>query len=116
MSKLSVIKNISLIIALVAIIYLAGNYGEALKNQALAMLHIPVNDVKGVSTEKAKEISDKFKSDIGEQVGILEGQVLNLRVSDALTLITRMNKIPQDVHSAQQYLNEQIGSVLKSKK
>lgn len=99
-----------------AIIYVIGNYWETARNQVLGLLHLPASSVKGASTERAQEISNQFRADINNQIGVLEGQVLNLRVSDALSLISRMNKIPQDVHSAQQYLNMQVGSVLKSKK
>ena len=115
MHKLSFLKNVSLLIALVVVVYLVANYGGSLKNQAMAILHIPGSSVMGSSTQRAQEISDKFKSDLGSEVAIVTEQVLNLKVSDAINGFSRLQKIPRDVHSIQTYIKEQTDIVLKSK-
>ncbi len=116
MNKLSALKNFVLIIALIAVVYIIGNYNGLAREQLFAVLKIPESSVKGASTERAQEISDQFKSDLTKQTLVLEGQILNLRVSDAISILSRVQKIPQDIHSIQEYINDQAGSVLKSKK
>lgn len=98
------------------VVYLVGQYGELAKNQVFAILHLPDSSVKGASTERAKEITGNIQTDINNQVGSLEKQAMNLRVSDAINFFSRVGKIPQDISSVQQYISGQVGSVLKSKK
>ncbi len=116
MNKLGFLKNISLLIALVVVVYLVANYGGSFKNQAMALLNIPGSSVKGASTERAQEISDKFKSDLGSQVDIITSQVLNLKVSDAIDGFSRLQKIPKDIKSIEDYTTEQINNFSKKKK
>ena len=115
MNKLGFLKNISLLIALVVVVYLVANYGGSIKNQVMGMLNIPGSSVKAASTQRAQEISDKFTSDLSSEIDIVTSQVLNLKVSDAINGFSRLQKIPRDIKSMQTYIKEQTNSVLKSK-
>lgn len=116
MSKLGFLKNIALVIALVVVVFFAANYGGSLKNQVLATFNIPGSSVKGASTERAQEISEKFKSDLGSEFDIITEQVLNLKISDAIDGISRLQKIPRDFQSVKEYTQEQISHFSKKKK
>lgn len=111
----TVLKNLSLLTALVVIVYLVANYSETVKSQVLHMLNISGSSVKGASTERAEEISEKFKSDIGMQLGILQEQALNVTLGDAITVISRLQKIPQDFHSITEYTSNQIENFTSKK-
>jgi hypothetical protein len=109
------LKNISVFAALVFVIYLVANYAETAQSRILVLLHLPETSVKGVSTARAQEISDKFKSDLGTQFGILENQALNFTLGDAFTFVSRLHKIPEDFHSVQEYTSNQIENFIKKK-
>lgn len=115
MGKLGFFKNISVVIALVVVVYLVANYGGSLKNQIMSQLGIAGSSVKGASTSRAQEISDKFKSDLSSQADLLVNQVLNLKVSDAIDGFSRLQKIPRDAHSLQTYIQSQAATMVQSK-
>jgi len=116
MGKLGFLKNIVLVLALVVAVYLVANYGGSLKNQALALLHIPdTSSVKGASTQRAQEISDKFKSDLGSEFENIASQAMNLKAADAINGLSRLQKIPRDINSIKQFTQEQIKTYTKKK-
>lgn len=80
------------------------------------MLQIPGSSVKGASTERAEELSEKFKSDLSNQFVILQEQVLNLTLGDVINGLVRLQKIPQDFHSLQEFTKEQLNDMVKSRK
>lgn len=114
--KKTFLKNISLLIALVVVVYLVANYSGSLRNQVLALLQIPGSSVKGASTERAQELSDKFKSDLRDQFVLLQEQAINLTLGDVINGLSRLQKIPQDIHSLQTFTKEQMDNMVKSKK
>src|SRR5437773_2136041 len=116
MSKITFFKNISLVLALLVVVFLVANYTGPIKNQIMDMLHIPGSSVKGASTQRAQEISQKITNDMSAQFGILQEQVLSLKVSDAVNLLSRLQKIPKDAHSVEEFTKKQVDNVLKSKK
>lgn len=111
----SVLKNVSLLAALVVVVYLVANYAGSAKTRIFSMLDIPGSSVKGASTEKAEEISEKFKSDIGEQVSLLQKQALNVTLGDAITVVSRLQKIPQDFQTLQEYTTTQLENFTRKK-
>ena len=111
----SVLRNISLLGALLFVVYIIGNYGGPVKSQLLGYLNIKEVDVKGASTQRAQEISDKFQSDISDQAGFLADPALNLRVADAITFFSRLQQIPRDIQSVHEYSKEQIDNFSKKK-
>lgn len=112
----TVLKNLSLLTALLLIVYLTANYAGDAKNRVLAMLDIPGSSVKGASTERAQELSEKFQSDIGTQLGILQEQALNVTLGDAITVLSRLQRIPQDIEAIKSYTEVQINNVVQSRK
>jgi hypothetical protein len=111
----SVLKNLSLLTALLVIVYLVANYAGDAKNRIFAMFDIPGSSVKGASTERAQEISEKFKSDIGMQLGVLQEQALNFTLGDAITVVSRLQRVPEDFHSIQEYTTNQIENFTQKK-
>lgn len=109
------LKNLSLLIALVAIVYLIANYSEPVKNQVLSLLNLSTSSVKGASTERAQEITEKFQSDIGTQLGVLQEEALNFTLGDAITVVSRLQKIPEDFHSIQEYTSQRIENFTQKK-
>lgn len=77
---------------------------------------IPLADVKGISTKKAASVSGAIASDVGDGVNTVKKQVLNLKISDIINVVSRAQKIPQDAHNVGDYVREQVDNVLKSKK
>jgi len=110
------IKNISLISALVLIIYFASYYSGFIKSEAMKLFKIPGSSVQGASTKKAEDVSEKIKSDIQDQLKILQKQVLNLTLGDAINSFSRLEKIQHDYNSLKNYSEEKINDMLKSKK
>ncbi|MBI3887471.1 hypothetical protein HY310_00190 [Candidatus Microgenomates bacterium] len=115
MSKRTVLKNISLLLALVAIVYFVANYTGLAKNTILSLLNVPGTEVKGASTKRAEEISDKLGSDIGNLLEQTKIQALQFTLGDAITGLSHLQKVPQDIHSMQEFTTKQIDSVLKSR-
>ena len=115
MSKFSVLKNISLIFALIVVVYLVGNYTGVVKSSVMQVLNIPGSSVQGISTKKAQEISEKLKSDVIWQAGVAQDQIINLTVGDAVEVLSRLQKIPQDFRLVEQYTKEKLNDMLKSK-
>lgn len=114
--KRTFFKNISLVVALVVVVYLVANYSGLVQTTLLQLLNIPGSSVKGASTQRAQELSEKFKSDLRDQFAILQEQALNLTLGDAINGIYRLQKIPKDIHTLQEFTKEQIDDMLKSKK
>lgn len=113
MGKFSLIKNISLIIALVVVVYLIANYSGMVKDQIFQMLNIPGSSVKGASTERAQEISTKFQSDLGTQFGVLQEQALHVTLSDAIDTVARLQRVPRDFQAIQEYTTNKIENFIQ---
>ena len=111
----SALKNLSLLIALVGVVYLIANYGGSVKNRIFDTFNIPGSSVKGASTQKAEEVSKTLKEDLGEQFEIVKEQALKFSLGDAFTTVSRLQKIPQDFQSIKEYTQEQINHVIKSR-
>jgi len=109
------LKNISVFAALVFVVYLVANYEESAFSRILTLLHLPQTSVKGISTERAHDISDKFTSDISSQLADLEDQALNFTLGDAITELSRVQKIPRDFQSIETFTTQQIDGFMKRK-
>jgi hypothetical protein len=91
--------------------------------KSLAKVPLPkisVGDVLGSKTKRAASISGEIVSDFKDGGEAAKKQILNMKVSEIIssvvTVASRVQKIPKDVQSMQEYVNEQVGSVVKSKK
>jgi hypothetical protein len=113
--KRAFLKNISLIVALIVVVYLVGNNVGMVKSTIMQAMNIPGSSVQGISTQKAEVISEKIKSDLGKQAGVAQEYLLNLSLGDALEVVSRLQKIPKDFQSIKEYSQEQIDNMLKSK-
>lgn len=109
----SALKNISLLAALVIIVYLVSSHAGQVKSVLFSLFNLPDESVMGASTIRAQEVSEKFKSDINGQLGILQEQALNFTLGDAITVVGRLQKIPQDFHSIQEYTSQQIENFIQ---
>jgi hypothetical protein len=116
MNKLIIVKKISLGIVLFVSIYFFVQYIDIAKNQFFSLLQIPTSDIKGASTQKAKEVSGKIESDIGNEFEQIKTQALQVSLGDAIASVSRLQKIPQDVQSIQGFVLEQVGSMIQSRK
>lgn len=114
--KRAFLKNISLIIALIVVVYLVGNNVGMVQSTVMQAMNIPGSSVAGISTKRAQGISEKLKSDIGMQTGVAKDYLLNLTLGDAVDVLSRLQKVPQDFQSIKEYSQEQIDNMLKSKK
>lgn len=83
------------------------------RNPIISSIKVPSADVKGINTERAQKITHEITSDIGDGVDGAKKQVLDTKVSDIISIVSRVQKIPQDVHNIQEYVMDQVGSVLK---
>ena len=115
MNKLGFLKNISIIIAIIAVVYIVANYSGLVKSTVMQLLNIPGSSVAGVSTKRAEEISGKISSDVQGQFGIAQEKVLSLTLSDAINSLSRLKKIQQDFNSIKDYSEEQIRNLMKVK-
>jgi|SRR6185369_11509215 len=111
----SVLKNVSVLGALVFVVYIVANYAGSAQTRLLSLMNLPETSVKGISTDRAQDIGDKFKSDVESQLNILEEQALNFTLGDAITTVSRLQRIPQDFHSIQEYTSQQIENFTKKK-
>lgn len=114
MKKFSFFKNISLIIALLVVVYFISHYAGGLKSEILKFFNIPGSSVQGTSTKRAQEISEKIQSDIGDQIDIAREQFLNVTLGDVINDLSRLQKIQHDFNSLKDYTEEKVNNVLKS--
>lgn len=115
MGKLSLIKNIFLLLFLIVGVYFIANFGGAIQGQIFSMFNLPGGDVQGVSTKKAEEISIQIGSNVGDHVEDAKNQALNVRLGDAIATLSRLQKIPQDIGSMGAYIKEQVDNMLQSR-
>ncbi|HZE87537.1 MAG TPA: hypothetical protein VE090_05035 [Methylomirabilota bacterium] len=115
MNKRALLKNIALIIALVVAAYLIANYTGTVKSTVMELFHISGSSVKGASTERAQEISQEIGSDFGSQFDVVKEQLLNAKVSDAISGISRLQKIPKDIKSLENFAQEEMQNFTKKK-
>jgi hypothetical protein len=115
MKKLTALKNVSLILALVGVVYIVANHMSFIKDEVLSMV-IPETAVQGASTKRAEEISQKVKQDLVSQFGMVQERVLQIVIPDAIEEVSKLQKIPRDMKAIQEFSKEQIDTVLKSKK
>ena len=114
--KRAILKNISLIIALIVVVYLVGNNVGMVKSTIMQAMNIPGSSVQGISTSKAQGISEKLKSDIGQQAEVAKDYLMNLTLGDAVEVVSRLQKIPQDFNSIKEYSQAKLEDMVKSKK
>jgi len=115
MSKLGLFKNLSLILALLFVVYAVANYSGIATSSLMEVLNIPGSSVQGASTERAQDISGKIGTDVGDQVEIARSYILDVKVADAVAGFARLQRVPKDVQSITTYTKEQVNHVLQSR-
>jgi len=105
---------------LIIIILIGGGYylftnSDSFRDQALSLLHINQQGVKAASTKRGQEITNQFKSEIGVGVNSLEKQVMNLKISDAVSLISKFHNVPSNIHTIQNFVTSEINSYTQKK-
>lgn len=113
MGKLTILKNIFLVLLLVGVVWMISYYAEPVKNTALGMMKIQDNNVLGASSKRADEITGKVGSDIGAQAANIKDQVLSISLGSVLQTLSRAQKIPQDIQSAGEYIKKQADTIMK---
>ena len=110
-----VIKNIFLVLVIAFLVYFFAQYAGTAQNQLLSVFNLPGSSVKGASTEKAEEITGKIGSDIGSGFEQIKQQALQVSLGDAITGISRLQRIPQDFQTVQEYVRGQVDHVIQSR-
>ena len=110
------IKHLLTIALVIGIVYFAVSYSGPVKDRFLTILHFSGSSVKGASTKRADAISGQIKSDINNQLDSVKKQALNVKVSDLMNTFSRLQKIPRDVTSLENYLKDQLNNLTKNKK
>lgn len=89
----------------------------SIRNNLLSYLpqNASVPDVKGIGTEKAQDVSGQLKSDIDEGVKRVQGEALNLKVSDLINILNRGQKIAEDFRGFQEYIKVQFENSVNNK-
>jgi hypothetical protein len=102
----NVFRNCVAVIVLIAFVYFVSNYSGAIQEKV---------GVKGISTQKAREITGRINSDIQKQVGVAASKAGEIKVSDIVTGLSRFQKIPQDFNAMKEFVQEQVQN-FRSKK
>jgi hypothetical protein len=101
---MTVLRTIIGVVLIVAIGYFITNYSGMLQQQI---------GVKGASTDKAHEVSKQISNDVGQEVDAAKDKAMDVKVKDVVGFFNRFQKIPEDVNSARNYVQEQIDNVIK---
>ena len=115
MSKFSLFKNISILLALVIVVYVVANYYGMATGSVMELFHLPGSNVQGASTQRAQEISGDIGNDVGGQVEHARSYVLDVKVADALTAVMRLQQVPKDVQNITSYTREKVEGMLQSR-
>lgn len=111
--RLAVLKNIILILLLLVGVFAVSFYAEPVKNTALGMFQVHDDKVLGASSSRAQDITDKVSSDIMDHLESAKEAALNVTLGDAIQIIFRAQKIPQDVNAAIEFGKEQVENITK---
>ncbi len=115
LSVLKVFKNILVILVLVVVIVLLVRNSDAIKNQALSILHLSPKQVAGLQTKRGEQITNQLQSDVQNQMDTVKKQALNVKVGDVIELLGRAQKIIHDAQTFEEYIKEQIDNLGKKK-
>ena len=110
------IRHILSFAVIIGIVYFVVNYSGPVKDKFLTLLHLSSNSVKGASTKRAETISGQIKSDVNNQIDSIKNQALNVKVSDLMNTVSRLQKIPHDINSVENYFKDQLTNLTKTKK
>jgi len=109
------VRSIVAVLLLVGIVFGATQYAGFINDQATTFFHQSSGSVKGAKTDKAHEITDKFGSDLEDQVEEVKKQAMNVKIGEVISTFSRIQKIPQDIKSFGVYVKDQAEDMLKSK-
>lgn len=112
MGIFTVLRNIFLIVLLLGIVFMVSRYAEPVKHMALGMVNLQDESVLGASSERAQDITEKVGSDLAAQAGTAVDQFLNIRFGDVVTVLLRVQQIPQDISSVHNFVKEQAEAIV----
>ena len=98
-------RNLIAIVALIAVVYIVSNYTGVIQQQV---------GVKGISTDRAQDISSNISSDIGREIDAAQQKALQVNLGDVMNGLSRFQKIPRDINAMKQYLQEQYDQLTSS--
>ena len=104
-----------IICLLLGAVYFLVNNSDNLRDQVLSFLHVPQQSVKAASTKRGQEISNQLKSQLGNGINSAEKQIMNLKISDAVSLLSHAQKIPVSMGSIQSFLTQEFNTYAKKK-
>ena len=116
MGSVKFFLRIFLLTFIVGIVIAVFVFSSGIRNTVLGTFNKETGSVKGISTKRAQKITSQIASDIGDGFDIAKKQVLNIKIGDALNYFSRLQKIPQDIQSGGQYVQEQMNSFINKKK
>ena len=111
-SPVRALLNILIIAILIGGVYLLSQNVDPLRLKAAELLHVSPK-VLGVTTRINP--ADEIKKEVENQAEEVKKQALNIRVSDVLTTVNRLQKIGHDLHDVQAFTFTQIDMLLKKK-
>lgn len=115
MSKFGFFKNLSIILALIVVVYVVANYSGIATSSVMQMFNISGSSVQGASTEKAQEVSENIGSDVGNQVENARSYVLDVKLVDAFNGVMRLQQVPKDVQNITTYTREKVEGMVQSR-
>lgn len=92
-------RNFIAFTALIAIVYFVTNYYGSIQETI---------GVKGMSTQKAQEITKDINKDISKEIHNAGEKIGEIKISDIIAGLSRFQKIPQDFTNTKEYIEEQI--------
>jgi hypothetical protein len=107
MRKLIIIGKILLAVIVIGILSIVVKYAGTIRT---AVSQNSIKGVAGAQTSFEKEI----KQNVNDYANSAKDQVMNIKVSDIVNGISRVNKINRDIQSAKKYISEQITGLLKN--
>lgn len=111
-SPVRTLLNILIIVVLILGVYYLSQNVDPLRIKAAQLLHISPK-VLGVTTRANP--ADDIKKDMSEQVDVVKKQALNIRISDVLSTVGRVQKIGHDMQDIRSFTLTQLDSWLKKK-
>jgi len=99
------LRNLIAVLALIIVVYLVTNYSGLLQQQV---------GVKGASTFRGQQIAGQISHDVGTQVDAAKNQAMHVNLTDVMNYFSRFQRVPQDVNSVKNFIQDQMNNVLES--
>lgn len=104
---ISVIKNISIVLVVIGLIYVGTVYSSPLRDSIMKTKEA----VAGMNTSeefRTQSLPDELQDDINMKVGNAKERVLDIKVGEIFSFFGRAGKIIDDVHVLQEEVKEKV--------